>query len=529
MPGGVSSGGSGLRHTAARRSGLPARSCPVSHRRDAPCGFVIPAVCPYHSASTTRRPGASDMPHVFRASILIRSLACVAGLVCAPVEDVTAAAPPDIVYVLADDLGWHDVGFHGSGLRTPALDRLAREGAVMNAFYSQAFSSQTRAALLTGRYPMRYGLQTLSITAGSDYGLPVAERTLADVLHDAGYRTAFLGNWLLGHARPEFRPTHRGFDVFYGSLAGNPDGIVAGKGRRDWWRNDRPARDAGNVTELVAREAEALIGRHDGTRPLFLMVAFNTPSQYLRVPRPLFDSYADIADDTRRSYAAAVTQLDEAVGRIVASLDRQGMLADTLFVFQSDNGGAIPMRFATGDGDVPRPAADNGAFREGKGSLYEGGLRTVALARWPGHIPPGTVVTAPLHVTDLFTTIAATAGATLATDPPLDGVDVGAVLAGHGRTPRKELLLDVEDFQGAIRVGQWKLIVRAALPTRVELFDIDNDPGEAVNEASNYPDRVRELLGRLNDYAYDMAPAHYLDARIEAGERVFWRPNVPQR
>lgn len=442
-----------------------------------------------------------------------------------------AAGKPHIVYLLADDLGWKDVGFHGSKLRTPTLDRLAAGGAMLNAFYVQPYSSQTRAAVLTGRYPMRYGLQSLSITRSTTFGLPTEERTLAQSLKEAGYRTAFVGDWLLGHAKPEFWPTHRGFDTFYGSLAGTPDSRLRKEAKSDWRRGDRAINDTGYVTDLLAKEAAALIQRHDAAAPLFLMVSFNAPSRYGDEPRALLDTYAALGDDALRSYAAAVTGLDTAIGEIVSALEKRQMLGDTVIVFHSDNGGAVPTRFATADGDVRHPAADNGPFREGKGSLYEGGVRAVALAHWPGRIPPKTIVTDPLHVTDLHVTLLGLAGVTPAPAPErkLDGVDVWPVIAQRQRTPRKDLLLNVEAFHGAVRMGEWKLIVHAALPAKIELFDISNDPDEADNQAATYPDRVKELLERLNAHAYDMAPSLILESLSTVTSPALWRPNPPKR
>ena len=451
------------------------------------------------------------------------------GLAMAAAVITQAAGPPHIVYLLADDLGWNDVGFHGSPIRTPNLDRLAAGGAMLNALYAQPFSSQTRAALLTGRYPIRYGLQTLSILPASRYGLIDDERTLAQALKEVGYRTAFVGNWLLGHARPEYLPSKRGFDAFYGSLSGQVEPQLRKGAKADWRRGDRLVKEEGYVTDLLAREAVKIIGRHDPAAPLLLVVAFNTPAQYYGVPRALLDEYRDMADDTRRSYSAAVTALDAAVGQVVSALDKRGMLADTLIVFHSDNGGAVPTRFATGDRDVDRPAADNGIFRQGRGSLYEGGVRVVGLASWPDRIKPKTIVTEPLHVTDLYVTLLERAGASLKQRQRVDGVDVWPVIAEAQRTTRKEMLLNVDDFGGGIRMGEWKLIMHSSLPSTIELYDIANDPEEAENKAATYPDRVKELLGKLNEYAYDMLPALYLEELTEANRPVFWRANPPRR
>jgi arylsulfatase A-like enzyme len=376
---------------------------------------------------------------------------------------------------------------------------------------------------------MRYGLQTLSILPSSQSGLPEDESTLAQALKESGYRAAFVGNWMLGHARPEYWPTRRGFDSFYGSLSGAVEPVLRKAARTDWRRDEQALKEEGYVTALLGREAVKIVGRHDPAVPLLLVLAFNTPAQYYGLPRALLDSYREIGDDTRRSYAAAVTALDSAIGELVAALDKRGMLQDTLIVFHSDNGGAVPTRFATGDRDVDRVAADNGVFRAGRGTLYEGGVRAVALASWPGRIKPKTIVTEPLHVTDMHATLLNLAGVAPDRRQKPDGFDVWPVIADAQRTRRKEMLLNVEDFAGALRAGEWKLIVHPALPGKVELYDIANDPEEADNKASTYPDRVRELLGKLNDYAYEMMQAQYLE-ELEGGDRpVFWRANPPRR
>lgn len=461
--------------------------------------------------------------------IIVGLIAPAPHLAAAPEREV--ATHPNIIYILADDLGWRDVGFHQGAPRTPNLDRLAANGAVLNSFYAQPFSSQTRAAMLTGRYPMRYGLQTLSITASSDYGLPAEEKTFAEALKQAGYQTAFVGSWLLGHANKDYWPTHRGFDSFYGTLSGLAEPVLRKDAKTDWHRDQRAIRETGYVTDLLAAEAAAIIGNHSTTSPLLMVIAFDTPAKYWGAPKALIDSYKDIDDDARRSYLAAVTALDAAVGRIVGALQEKNMLENTLIIFHSDNGGAVPMRYATGDGDIRSPVSDNGVFRQGKGSLYEGGVRVVALAHWPARIKPNTVVTQPIHVTDMYPMLLGIAGASADQRKKLDGVNALPIIADKQLTTRegKEILLNVEDFHGAIRIGEWKLIVHTALPGKIELFQIANDPEEAVNEAATYPDRVAQMLKRLNDYAYEMAPAKYLGEPGSDNQPVFWLENRPAR
>lgn len=443
-------------------------------------------------------------------------------------ETALAEAPPNIVYILADDLGWKDVGFHGGAIRTPNLDRLAAEGAVLNALYAQPFSTQTHAALMTGRYPMRYGLQTMSIMPANTFGLPVEERTLGQALKQAGYATAFIGKWQLGHAQREFWPTHRGFDYFYGSLSGHVDTVLKKSSKTDWRRNENLVRDEGYVNTLIAADAVRVIERHDRARPLFLMVSFPTPAAFAGTPKELVDQQRDIQEPNRRKYAAAVGALDRGVGEVIASLERRKLMDNTLIVFHSDGGGALPTKYPVGDGDVDDFAADNGIYRGGKGSVYEGGVRVVAALWWPDKIKPKTTVVQFFHVTDLFPMLLKLAGASLEQPKKLDGIDMWPVVAQGQLSERKQVLLNVEDFRGAVRIGEWKLIVHAALPAKVELFNVANDPEEAENAAAKYPERTKELMGVLTDYAYDMAPSKYLEelATVEAGKRpLVWRQN----
>jgi arylsulfatase A-like enzyme len=476
--------------------------------------------------------GKADRSRAVRCSAFRAISLLFAALISLGATIAVAQDRPHIVYILADDLGRKDVGFNGSPVRTPNLDSLAGTGVVFNAFYSQPFSSQARAALLTGRYPMRYGLQTGSIGPSSQYGLPTQERTLAQALKEAGYETALIGKWQLGHARPEMWPTRRGFDYFYGTLSGNV-GVQLGKtSDGDWRRNEQPLQEDGFVTTLLARDAVARIENHESRSPLFLMLSLTQPAAPYGAPQAFVDGYRDVPDEARRQYAASVTALDDAVGQVVKALERKNMLQQTLIVFHSDNGGAIPMRFPTGDGDVDKLAADNDLYREGKGSLYEGGVRVVALAHWPDRLKK-SVVTSMVHVTDLYPTLLKLAGGKLEQPKKLDGFDVWGAITAATVNPRREMLINVEDVRGAIRVGEWKLIARATLPSRIELFNIANDPGETTNQAEAYPERVRELYGKLNGYAYDMAPPGYLVEEASRGKRgeapVYWGQNAPRR
>lgn len=453
-------------------------------------------------------------------SMLMRGYVAIValGLAFAGSLPTLAAEKPNIVYLIADDLGSRDVGFLGGRVPTPQLDKLAASGVTLTSFYVQPFSSQTRAALMTGRYPMRYGLQSMSIVPSSEFGLPTAERTLAQGLKDAGYATAFIGKWQLGHAKPEFRPNRRGFDYFYGTLSGDVRDQIRKDAKSDWRRNDMVLKEDGIVTQLLAKDAVRQIIKQDAGKPLFLVVAFNAPG-------------ADASAEAGRGYASGVSALDDAIGQIIEALEKKDMLHNTLIVFHSDNGGAVPTKFATGDNDVRTTGANNGIYREGKGSLYEGSVRVPALAVWPEKIQGRSVVTRLLHVTDMYPTLLNLAGAAMDKAKKLDGLDAWSTIAEGQLSPREEILLNVEVFRGAIRAGEWKLIVRATLPGKLELFDIANDPEESQNQAEAYPDRAKSLLKRLNDFAYEMATPMYLEqmGRLQNQTPIYWGDNPIRR
>lgn len=468
-------------------------------------------------------PSLSRIPRHLLACVLFPLLAAM---------PPAGAQPPNIVYILADDLGWKDVGFHGGIALTPNLDRLAKGGAMLNAFYAQPTSTQTRAALLTGRYPMRYGLQSGTITAASTWCLPEEERTLAQALKESGYATAFMGKWQLGHARPECLPTRRGFETFQGPLT-QPSAAVLRKGARgDWRLNDKPIKVEGEVSDLIGKAAAGYVLKADATKPFFLMVSFTAPAAPFGAGKPFLDRYPGVRDATQRSYLAAISALDDAVGGIVGALEKKGVAQHTLVVMHSDSGAARPTKYLTDDGDVTLATGDNDVFREGRGSLYEGGLRVPALAWWPARVPAGNIVYDPVHVTDMTATLLALAGAGADARRKPDGLDLWPALEGKARSPRKEILLNVEDFGGALRVGEYKLVVHAALPSKVEVFHIANDPEEAENLAARDPARTQEMLKQLNEYAYDMLPALQLEEWLSARETqapALWRANPARR
>ncbi len=431
------------------------------------------------------------------------------GLPASPVK----APRPNIVFILADDLGYADVGFNGGReIATPRLDRLAGSGARLEQFYAQPVCSPTRAALMTGRYPMRHGLQLGVIRPWAQYGLPLEERTLAQALEPAGYVSAIMGKWHLGHFDPSYLPTRRGFDVQYGHYNGAIDYFTHERdGGHDWHRQDRASYDQGYSTELLAREAVKFVDAQTSDRPFFLYVAFNAVHNPLQVPEAYKKPY-DKLNEPRRTYAGMVAAMDEGVGHLLDALERKGFGKDTLIVFSSDNGGPAPGR-----------VTDNGPLRAGKATLYEGGVRVAACAAWRGHIKAGTVVTQPLHMVDWYPTLLKLAGAPLEQKLPVDGRDAWPTIADGQPSPHAEILINAAPRSGAIRAGNWKLVLSGAgyeadvnaresgraapgSPATIELFDLAADPGETRNLAGTHPGKVEELRARYQALANQAVP-----------------------
>ena len=412
---------------------------------------------------------------------------------------------PHIVYIASDDQGWKDLGYHGSDIRTPNLDRLAMGGARLEQYYAEPMCTPSRAALLTGRYPFRYGLQTLVIPSAGRYGLSTDEWLLPQALKSAGYRTAIVGKWHLGHADRKYWPRQRGFDYQYGALIGEIDYYThASHGQRDWYRDNQPVTEKGYVTQLLGDDAVRLIDRHDPKTPLFMYLAFTAPHAPYQAPQAYIDRYKNIADPTRRTYAAMITVMDDQIGRVVEALERRGMRENTVIVYQSDNGGNVNPTLS-GEADVSHlnMPADNGPYRDGKGSLYEGGTRVPALVNWPGHVRAGLVVDQPIHIVDMHPTLARLAGASTDRQKPLDGLDVWATISEGKPSPRQEVVYDIEPFRAALRSGDWKLVWQVTLPARIELFNLAQDPSEKTDLASQEPERVSQLRQRIEALAQE--------------------------
>ncbi|HEU0210518.1 MAG TPA: arylsulfatase [Candidatus Udaeobacter sp.] len=415
---------------------------------------------------------------------------------------------PNIVHIVADDLGWKDVGFNGAtDIKTPNLDKLAAGGAKFTQFYVQPMCTPTRAALMTGRYPFRYGLQTIVIPTAASYGLDTAEWLMPQCLKEAGYKTAIIGKWHLGHADKKYWPKQRGFDYQYGAMIGELDYFTHDEhGVLDWFRDNKPVREKGYTTTLLGDDAVKYIQAQDPNKPFYLYLTFNAPHTPYQAPQEYIDRYKNIADPTRRTYAAMVDCLDENIGRVVAALDKKGLRENTLILFHSDNGGTTNKMFTGQMADVSKInlPCDNGPYRDGKASLFEGGTRVCALANWPGHVKAGTV-DGMVHAVDMYPTLAKLAGAPTTKCKPLDGMDVWETISENKPSPRTEIIYNVEPFRGGVRQGDWKLIWRTVLPSNVELYNVAEDPYEKNNLAGANPDKVAAMQQRLDALAKEAA------------------------
>jgi arylsulfatase A-like enzyme len=420
---------------------------------------------------------------------------------------VRAAEPvrkPNILFILADDLGWADVGYHGSPYKTPHIDRLAREGVRLEQHYVHPVCSPTRTALMSGRFASRYGVLSPTNNRVFDPGTV----TLASALKAGGYFTAISGKWHLG-SKLEWGPRKYGFERSYGCLAGGIDQYLhlykGGPYQRTWHRNDEFVDEEGHSTDLFTREAIQTLGEKRD-RPFFLYVAFT--AVHLPVQEP--DRWQALYKDAKvpsKHFAACVSHLDDSVGQLLQALERSGERENTVVIFTSDNGspekttygpaGGKPLSSApkARPGQYPGkytsgPGGDNGPLRGIKGTVYEGGIRVPAIVWWPGKLKP-TVVQAPVHIADWMPTLLQLTGCQLKADRQYDGRDIWPLVTGKAKDLGPRTFFWARG--SALRHGDWKLIDRGT----PELYNLAADPYEKTNLAAKHPERVTELRAKL--------------------------------
>ena len=429
------------------------------------------------------------------------------------VAGAAPAARPNVVIVMADDMGYADLSAYGNDrYRTPHLDALAREGLRFTDFHANGpVCSPTRAALMTGRYQQRTGVDEVVYADPAQgkrdtHGLPAGEVTFAELLKGAGYRTGLMGKWHLGYHR-KFNPRTQGFDVFRGYVSGNVDfhTHLDQANFADWWHDLEQVDEKGYTTHLITRHAVAFIEENRG-RPFCLYVAHEAPHSPYQGPNdpPVRGPGAQPplrGEQIARAYREMVQEMDRGVGEIVAALRRHGLAENTLVFFCSDNGGTRE--------------SNNGGLRGFKGSVWEGGHRVPGIAWWPGRIRPGETAATALTM-DLFPTLAALAGVPLPAGVTLDGTNLAPLLLEGRPLPERTLFWG---YQGryAVRQGPWKLVVNQPAPdapkgkgkSRSEeagtrLFHLGEDLGETRDRVADQPAKVRELEAALAAWKRDV-------------------------
>jgi arylsulfatase A-like enzyme len=408
---------------------------------------------------------------------------------------VPPAARPNIVLIIADDLGYADLGVQGSAdALTPHIDSLAASGARLTQGYVSAPAcSPTRAGLMTGRYQQRFGHELNPPNPSPpDFGLPLEETTIAEALQASGYATGLVGKWHLGTAA-QFHPLNRGFDEFFGFLAGSHSYRDWSAGNDPVLRGFEPVDDGGYLTDAFTREAVSFIRRHTA-EPFFLCLSYNAVHRPMeRPPRRYLDRFPDTPDPLRRKLLAKLAAMDDGVGRVVEAIEAAGLAQTTLFVFLSDNGAPTAL-----NGSLNTP------LRGGKEEVFEGGIRVPFIVRWAGRVPSGLEYAEPVIQLDVFPTVLAAAGVSLPGDREIDGVDLLPHLDGTSTAPPHATLFWRYGAPSAVRKGGWKLVKDGPGPS--QLFDIAVDVAESTDLAPSMPEVVSELESELADWQAQHVP-----------------------
>ncbi|KEI71736.1 sulfatase-like hydrolase/transferase [Endozoicomonas elysicola] len=441
---------------------------------------------------------------------------------------------PNIIIMVADDIGYADPGFRGSGIDTPSLDGLAEEGMTLDRFYTAPICSPTRAALMTGRDPMRLGVGYSVLLPWDSGGVHTDEHFMPESFQAAGYQTAIVGKWHLGHSQQVFHPNERGFDHFYGHLhtdvgyyppfnaLGGADFQENGKSLANTVKGENGGME-GYETFMLADHTSEWIKNRDKNRPFFLYLPFLAPHEPLAAPDDLVAKYADMKDERpparspsdkisklaklsgvesrRPLYAAVVDAMDQSVGRVLDTLEEEGIADNTIVLFFSDNGATRVHG---------RGGGDNTPFRGGKAEVYEGGIRVVSLIRWPEKVPEGSNLKQTMTVMDVFPSLAAAAGIKPQNELEFDGINMLPALLENKEISRDESIFFASEipiynsFGFTAIDGDWKLVqwvTMEPLATTVthELYNVADDPGEYNNLASEHPRRVGRMAQAILD------------------------------
>ncbi|XP_052286517.1 arylsulfatase I-like isoform X2 [Dreissena polymorpha] len=463
---------------------------------------------------------------------------------------VVDGKPPNIVFIVADDLGWNDVGFHNPTMITPNIDKLANMGVKLNQSYVQPVCSPSRHAFMTGYYPWKAGLQHMVIWDDQNVCSPLNLTFLSEHLQTAGYATHAIGKWHLGFCSWNCTPQYRGFDSFYGYL----------NGRSDYYTHTEQGfldfRDGYNVvwdqagqysTHLYAEKAESIISKHNVCQPLFLYLPYQSVHEPLQVPPEYEALYPNVKTPDRRTFSGMVTALDAAIGRVISALQKKGLYDDTMFFFTPDNGGWVTQ------------GGNNWPLRGSKITIWEGGTRVASFISGPRLKKTGYTYNGLFHAVDWHSTILSAAG--LKSDPHLDSIDQWEAMQHGQEGPRTEFIYNLDDVEPAtqghagIRVGDYKLLagnvgmyngwyppdevytegniqrldvdMNTGNLSYYKLFNLKDDPYEYTNLADVMPDKVRELVERMEKYHAQMVPAKNPPSSPGANPKYFgnvWSP-----
>jgi Arylsulfatase A and related enzymes len=428
----------------------------------------------------------------------------------APGFAAAGSQPPNVLLIVADDLGVTDLGVLGKrDMLTPHIDSIKRQGtSFTQAYVTAPVCMPSRMGFMTGRYQQRFGMQTL----GNDrIGMPATEVNLGQMLKGRGYATGIVGKWHLG-TNPEYRPNVRGFDEFYGFLNGNTS-YYPGSGQ--FWRNQEEIPKPAYLTDGFGEAAVDFVNRHAG-RPFFLYLSFNAPHAPMQAPDHYLERFNHISDPGRRIYAAMTAAMDDSIGRVLAALREKGVADNTLVIFLSDNGGA------------PQNYSDNTPYRLGKYEIYEGGLRTPFFVQWKaGGVRAGAEIAEPVIALDIVPTVLAAVNASTDLVNPLDGVDLLPALRGErGRLkPDRRLYWRYGPYMCAMREGDWKILKAGVGENKNpawELYNLAQDASEENDIAARHPEKLRQLVTAFEAWDNTLPPAIVMDQRLLDGT-IWWR------